>query len=140
MELALGRHNDGPEFARVNKRLKDKDGRPIGISADNPILYTGMYKVEYSDGYKTVMTANAIAHNLFAQVNQDGQRLYYSTPSYIHVPMAQRSRRGMPLSICTIETRGGEIPPKDGNFESNGKMVSQLRTKLRTSRSPSCCN
>ena len=50
MELALDRHNYGPEFARVNKILKDKDGRPIGIAAENPILDTRMYKVEYADG------------------------------------------------------------------------------------------
>ena len=80
MELALDRHDDGPEFARVNKRLKDKDGRPIGIEAYNPILDTRMYKVEYADGYKTVMTANAISSNLFSQVDQDGQYFYYSKP------------------------------------------------------------
>ena len=62
------------EFSRVNKRLKDKDGRPIVIAADNPILDTNMYKFEYADGYKTSMIANAISSNLFLQVNQDGQR------------------------------------------------------------------
>ena len=50
MELALNRHNDRPEFAIVNKRLKDKYGKPIGIAAENPILDTRMYKVEYFDG------------------------------------------------------------------------------------------
>ena len=75
MELALDRHDDGSEFARVNKRLKDKDGRLIGIAANNPILDTSMYEVEYDDGYKTSMTANTIASNLFSQVDQDGQRL-----------------------------------------------------------------
>ena len=45
MELALDRHDGGPEFARVNKTLKEKDSRPIGIAADNPILDTRMYKV-----------------------------------------------------------------------------------------------
>ena len=34
MELALDRHYDEHEFARFNKRLKDKDGRPIGIAAE----------------------------------------------------------------------------------------------------------
>ena len=63
MELKLYRHDDEPESARVNKILKDKDGIQIGIAADNPILDTRMYKVEYFDGYKTVMTANAIASN-----------------------------------------------------------------------------
>ena len=35
MELALDRHDDGPEFARVNERLKDEDGRPINDSQRN---------------------------------------------------------------------------------------------------------
>ena len=74
MEIALGRHDDGLEFARFNNISKDKDGRPIGIATDNPILDTRMYKVEYTDGYKTSMTANAIARNLFSQVDQDGKR------------------------------------------------------------------
>ena len=73
MELALDRHDNGPEFARVNKRLKEKDGRPIIIVADNPILETRMYEVECDNGYKTAMTANAIASNLFSQVDQDRQ-------------------------------------------------------------------
>jgi hypothetical protein len=30
MELAIPRDSDGPKFARVTKRLKDKDGLPIG--------------------------------------------------------------------------------------------------------------
>ena len=66
MELTMERHYDGPEFSRVTKRLKDKDGLPIGIASENPILDTRMYEVEYTDGYKTAMTANAIASNLFA--------------------------------------------------------------------------
>ena len=58
----------------MTKRLKDKEGRPIGITSDNPILDTRMYEVEYADGYKAATTANNIASNLFAQVDQDGNR------------------------------------------------------------------
>ena len=72
-ELTLDRHDDRHEFARVNNRLKDKDGRPIGITAENPILNIRTYRVEYDDGYKTVMTANTITRKLFLQVNQDGE-------------------------------------------------------------------
>ena len=50
LKLALDRQDDGPEFSRVNKRLKDKYDIPIGIAADNTILDTRMYKVEYADG------------------------------------------------------------------------------------------
>ena len=32
-----------------------------------------MYKVEYKDGHKVAMASNAIAGNLFAQVDQDWQ-------------------------------------------------------------------
>ena len=74
MELALDRHNYAPEFARIGKRLKDKDGKPIGIAADNPILDKSIYEVQYYDGYKTEITANVITSNLFFQVDQYGQR------------------------------------------------------------------
>ena len=75
MEHALHRHDYGPEFERVNKILMYKDGRLIIVATDNRILDTKMYEVEYSDGYKIVMTVNEVANNLFSQVYQDGQRL-----------------------------------------------------------------
>ena len=31
MEIVLDRHNDRPEFGRFNTRIKEKDGRQIGI-------------------------------------------------------------------------------------------------------------
>jgi hypothetical protein len=74
MELAIPRDSDGPEFAKVTKRLRDKDGLPIGKANDNPILDTRMYQVEYSDGHKASLAANAIAENMFAQVDDEGNR------------------------------------------------------------------
>ena len=41
-KLAMVRHDNGPEFSRVNKTIKDKDDRPIRIESDNPILNTRM--------------------------------------------------------------------------------------------------
>ena len=38
MELELDRGGEQPEYARVKKRLKDNQGRPIVIVSDNPIL------------------------------------------------------------------------------------------------------
>ena len=65
---------DGAEvqFGRVVKQLWDKDGIPIRTVHDNPILDTRLYKVEFQDGHKALMAANAIAENLFAQVNDEG--------------------------------------------------------------------
>ena len=70
MELAMPRDSDGPEFARVTKRLRDTDGIPIGTSNDNPILDSRLYEVGYTDGHKASLAANIIAINMFAQVDQ----------------------------------------------------------------------
>ena len=72
----MERTDDVHEFARVIKRLKDKEGRPIVIASDNLILYTRMYKVEYVDRYKSAMADNMIENNLFSKVDQDGQHFY----------------------------------------------------------------
>jgi len=75
MELALP-NGDGaePAFARVTKQLRDANGLPIGTAHDNPILDSRMYEVDYQDGHKSAMAANAIAQNLFAQVDAEGNR------------------------------------------------------------------
>jgi hypothetical protein len=47
MELALPRDGEGPEFARVTKRLGDDDGNPIGRASNNSITDTRIFEVEY---------------------------------------------------------------------------------------------
>ena len=61
MEIALPREEGGPQYAKVTKRLRDANGIPIGTSNDNPIFDTRLYEVEYLDGFRTSLTANAIA-------------------------------------------------------------------------------
>ena len=75
MELALPRDGENPAFARVTKRLKDEDGKPVGRAHQNPILDTRMFEVEFLDGTTQALAANVIAENMFAQVDQDGRRL-----------------------------------------------------------------
>ena len=81
MELSLDRQNNGTEFARYNKIVNDKYGRPIIIAADKPILDTRMYKFYYADGYKTLMTANATESNFFPKSTKMDNIFYYSMPS-----------------------------------------------------------
>ena len=69
MELAIPRDGDGPDFAKVTKGLREKDGLPIGRSHNNPILDTIMYEVDYRYGYKYSLAANEIAENMFDQVD-----------------------------------------------------------------------
>ena len=47
---------------------------PIGTAHDNPILDTRVYEVEFPDGHRASLSANAIAENLFAQVDDEGNR------------------------------------------------------------------
>ena len=72
MELAFDCGDDGPSFAKAAKRIRDAQVLPIGTANDNPILDTRMYEVEYLDGFTTIMPANSIAENMFAQVNEEG--------------------------------------------------------------------
>ena len=95
-----------------------------------------MYEFEYAYEYKTAMTSNAIASNLFPKSSKMDNVLYYSKPSYICVPTAHISRWETLLSTCTMETRGGERPPKDGKFPYNENMGVLLGTNLRTSSFP----
>ena len=74
MELALPRAGGEVEFGQVVKRMRDKDGLPIGTANDNPILDSRVYEVEFPDGHRTALTANIIAENLFAQVDGEGNR------------------------------------------------------------------
>ena len=75
MELAIPQEDSlEPRLARVTKRLKDANGLPIGLANKNPILDTRMYEVQYLDGKKASLAANNIAEDLFAQIDEDGNR------------------------------------------------------------------
>ena len=72
MELSVDRGDVHPMHAKVTKRLKDHCGNPIGTAHDKIMLDTRMYKVEFINGTKQAMTANLIAENMFATVNEEG--------------------------------------------------------------------
>jgi hypothetical protein len=75
MEITLprGAATDG-QYAKVTKRMRDENGMPIGTANDNPILDSRVYEVEFLDGHKEAMAANTIAENMFAQVDEEGNR------------------------------------------------------------------
>ena len=74
MEVALPQDIEVPDFARVTKRLKDANGLQIGTANENPIFHKIVYEVEYVDGHKASLTASDIALNMFAPVNDKGNR------------------------------------------------------------------
>ena len=72
MEHKLYQGGDRLELSRVKNRLKDTNGKPIGVANDKPIVDLRMYEVEYHYGYVGAMAANVIDDNLFAEVDQNG--------------------------------------------------------------------
>ena len=70
IELILDQGGDRPQFARVKKRLKDANGRPICVANYSPILGSRMYEVGYCNGYVVAIAANVISENLFTQFYQ----------------------------------------------------------------------
>ena len=75
MEMAIARGSEGKMMhATVRKRVRDEDGQPVGIAHTNPMLDSRRYEVEYLDGHVEELTANLIAENLMAQVDEEGRR------------------------------------------------------------------
>ncbi len=69
MELTLPREGSDVPLDRIVKRLRDEDGLPIGAANNCPILDSSrVYEVEFQDGYRASLAANAIEENLFAQL------------------------------------------------------------------------
>ena len=54
--------------------MRDKDGLPIGTANNNPILDSRLYELKFQDGYRASLAANAIADNLFEQIDDEGNR------------------------------------------------------------------
>ena len=75
MELGIPRGREGDmELGTVKRRAVDRDGKPVGKAHTNPLLDHRQYEVEFHDGRIETMTANIIAENLLAQVDEEGRR------------------------------------------------------------------
>ena len=60
-------------YAKVTKRLRRPDGKPMGTRHENPLLDTQKYEVEFEDGHQAEYFANVLAENLFSQVDDEGR-------------------------------------------------------------------
>jgi hypothetical protein len=63
---------DGHMRAKVKRRKKDEEGKPIGKGDNNPVMDTRLYEVEYSDGTLKEIQGNIIAQNMLSQVDSEG--------------------------------------------------------------------
>ena len=127
MELGLPRGEDDSLLrARVIKRVRDDEGNPVGIPSNNPLLDSRQYEVEFDDGTTEVMTANIIAENLLAQVDEEGRRQQMLEEIIDHrvlpdaIPKSKGTfvtKRGLKRKVRT--TKGWEILVqwKDGSTD-----------------------
>ena len=74
MELRLDVGSGDERTGRVIKRSRGHDGNPIGRAHANPLFDTREYLVEMDDGTIERYTANVIAENMFAQVDDEGNQ------------------------------------------------------------------
>ncbi len=75
MEMALVRGGEGKLIHAIAcKRVRDHDGKPVGVAHSNPRLDSRKYEVQNVDGHVEELTANLIAENLIAQVDEEGRR------------------------------------------------------------------
>jgi Reverse transcriptase (RNA-dependent DNA polymerase) len=117
MEVNLPR-GDGAAMqrGRVTKRMKDNDGQPIGVAHQNPLLDTRVYEVEWLDGHREQLTANVVAENLFAQVDQEGNQFSLlddiidhrkTDQAILNTEAFRKGKSGMKIRVPT--TKGWEI-------------------------------
>ncbi|CAJ1941927.1 unnamed protein product, partial [Cylindrotheca closterium] len=75
MEIGLRRGQEGElQRAVVRRRIVDAEGNPIGVANNNQLLDTRQYEVEYEDGGTEIFSANLLAENLLAQVDEHGHK------------------------------------------------------------------
>jgi hypothetical protein len=72
-ELTVDFGTDGKRRATVKERVRDFEGNFIGRSNENPYLDTSEYIIKYEDGTSDRMFANAIAENIYSQVDDEGR-------------------------------------------------------------------
>jgi hypothetical protein len=73
-EIAVVDGEGQVQYGKVTKRLRDAEGRPIGMAADNPLLDTRAYTVEFPDGREESLTANLISQSLYSQIDEEGNK------------------------------------------------------------------
>ena len=93
-----------------------------------------MYEVEYFDGYVPAMTTNVITENLFAQVDQEGNRLLL-IESIINTRTDGTQKLHKDEFVITKSgTKRRKIQLKDGKSASNGRLAVLHGTTLKISR------
>ena len=111
MEVNINRGDENcVERATVKRRALDLNGEPIGIAHKNSLLDSRQFQVEYLNGTTEILSANIIAENILAQVDDQGQRQLLLDEIIDHRVSEMPKQKG----AMNIIGKGTELP-KDGN-------------------------
>ena len=102
-EVSL-QHQDTMQTGKVKRRTLGLDGRTIGKYHDSPIMNSMLYDVEFPDGQVKEYTANVIADNIFAQVDNDG----FSTTNLLSIVDYRRDVLAIPMAKKYITIQSGQ--------------------------------
>ena len=81
-----------------------------------------MYEVEYVDEHKVSLTANAIAQNMFAEVNDDRNRHVLFDEIIDHRRRALALKQADAFIVTLSGNRQRRETKKDGICSSDGRM------------------
>lgn len=96
----------GDEFmtGKVKQRALGPDGKVVGTYDENPILNSIVYEVEFPDGQVREYSANVIAENMFAQVDDEG----YSHMLLDALIDYKRDETAIPMEDKYVVTKSGQ--------------------------------
>jgi hypothetical protein len=106
--------------------MKDDEDNPIGMANTNPLLDSIDYEVKFDDGTTKILTANIIAENLLAQVDEEGgcQQMLEEIVDHHILPDAIPKSKALLRQDMEFSIR--YAPPRVGRFWGNGKMVQPI--------------
>jgi hypothetical protein len=81
-----------------------------------------MYEVEYPDGHKASLAANAIAENMFAQVDDEGNQHVLFEEIVDHRTDGSEVKQQDAFILTRSGTKRRKETTKDGKSSSSGRM------------------
>jgi hypothetical protein len=108
MELRMGTGMDDERWGRVIKCAKGIGGEAVGCAHANPFFDTREYKVEFTDGTTERYTANVIAENMYAQVDNEGNMFQLLD----EIMDRKKDDTAIDIANSTVTTSSGNVKPE----------------------------
>ncbi|KAG7370061.1 reverse transcriptase RNA-dependent DNA polymerase [Nitzschia inconspicua] len=99
--MDVGRNNE--HHGRVVKRARDNDGRPIVRKHENATFDSREYYVKLTDGTREKYSANVIAENMLAQIDDEGRSYAIMKEITDH----RKDATAIPISDGVIRSKSG---------------------------------